>query len=101
MSATVYILRCSNGSYYTGITKKDLETRLSEHQQGICDGYTSRFRPVTLVFSCHFERTTDAISCERQVKGWRLEKKEALIRGDFDLLPELSERGRKSGVGKT
>lgn len=97
MAATVYILRCSNGSYYTGITRKDLESRVSEHQQGLYDSYTARYRPVTLVFNRAFDRITDAIACERQIKGWRREKKEALIRGDFDLLPELSARGRKTG----
>jgi putative endonuclease len=97
MSATVYILKCSNGSYYTGVTRKDLESRVSEHQQGLYDGYTARHRPVELVFNSHFERITEAIACERQIKGWRREKKEALIRGDFELLPELSKRGRKSG----
>nr|WP_319383102.1 GIY-YIG nuclease family protein [uncultured Roseibium sp.] len=96
MTATVYILRCSNGSYYTGITRKDLETRVSEHQQGVHDGYTARYRPVTLVFNCVFEHVTDAIACERQIKGWRRAKKEALIRGDYELLPELAtRRGKK------
>lgn len=96
MSATIYILRCADGSYYIGITQKDLETRVSEHQLGNYDGYTARRRPVTLVFDCQFEQITDAIACERQLKGWRREKKEALIRGEFDLLPELSRRGVKA-----
>jgi putative endonuclease len=46
-----------------------------------------------LVYNQHFQRITDAIEAERQVKGWRREKKEALIRGDFRLLPALSRRG--------
>ncbi|WP_421984083.1 GIY-YIG nuclease family protein [Roseibium sp.] len=96
MAAIVYILRCSDGSYYTGITQKDLESRVSEHQQGIHDGYTARHRPVTLVFNCVFDRITDAIACERQIKGWRREKKEALIRGDYELLPELAARRGKT-----
>jgi putative endonuclease len=45
------------------------------------------------VFNCEFEQLTDAIACERQVKGWRRDKKEALIKGEFDLLPALSKRG--------
>jgi putative endonuclease len=45
---------------------------------------------VTLVFHEHFERITDAIAAERQVKGWRRDKKEALIRGDYAALRELS-----------
>ncbi|ASP33413.1 GIY-YIG nuclease family protein [Labrenzia sp. VG12] len=97
MSATVYILRCADGSYYAGVTEKDLETRLSEHEQGVYDGFTARRRPLSLVFNCHFERITDAIAFERQVKKWRREKKEALIRGDFEALPKLSRRGKKHG----
>jgi len=96
MGATIYILRCADGSYYTGITDKDLETRVSAHQQGLYDGFTARRRPVTLVYDCHFEQVTDAIACERQVKGWRREKKEALIRGEYELLPRLSRRGAKA-----
>ena len=37
-----------------------------------------------LVFHEHFERITDAIAAERQVKGWRRDKKEALIRGAYE-----------------
>jgi putative endonuclease len=48
-----------------------------------------------LVFSRHFDRIEDAIAAERQVKGWRREKKEALIRGDYAVLPALA-RGRRS-----
>jgi putative endonuclease len=42
------------------------------------------------VFEQHFDRITDAIAAERQVKGWRRDKKEALIRGEFDSLRVLS-----------
>lgn len=94
MEAIVYMLRCANGSYYSGLTRKDLASRLSEHVQGTFDGYTARHRPVELVFSCAFDRLTNAISCERQIKGWRRDKKEALIEGRLDLLPGLSRRKR-------
>jgi predicted GIY-YIG superfamily endonuclease len=47
---------------------------------------------VTLVYHQQFQRITDAIAAERQLKGWRREKKEALIRGDFELLTALSRR---------
>jgi putative endonuclease len=48
---------------------------------------------VTLVWSQHFERIGDAVLVERRLKGWSRAKKEALIRGDWDALPELSRRG--------
>ncbi len=69
----------------------DLETRVSQHNLGLFGGYTAKRRPVRLVYSVHFDRITDAIADERQVKGWMRAKKEALIRGDFDLLQELAK----------
>ncbi len=95
MSAWLYILRCADGSYYVGTARSGLETRIAEHQAGAFDGYTARRRPVTLVFHQYFDRIEDAVSAERQVKGWRREKKEALIRGDFAALPRLSRRASR------
>jgi len=66
---------------------------MAEHQAGDFDGYTALRRPVALVFHQHFERLDDAAAAARQVKGWRREKKEALIRGDFAALPFLARRG--------
>jgi putative endonuclease len=79
VSAYLYILRCADGSYYVGTTIGTLEQRVAEHQAGTYDGYTALRRPVTLVFQQHFSRLDDAAAAERQVKGWRREKKEALI----------------------
>ena len=86
----VYILRCADGSYYVGTSQGSLEQRIAQHDAGTFDGYTARRRPVTPVFHDHFERITDAIAAERQVKGWQRDKKEALIRGDYAALRELS-----------
>ncbi len=92
-----YILRCADGSYYTGTSRlDDLETRLSQHNQGTFGGYTAKRRPVALVYSVQFYSIVDAIACERQVKGWSRAKKEALIRGDFEGLQELSKSYRSS-----
>jgi putative endonuclease len=98
MSARLYILRCADGSYYVGTTRGGLETRIAEHQAGAFDGYTARRRPVTLVFHQYFGRIEDAAAAERQVKGWRREKKEALVRGDFAALPALSRRIARPSV---
>ena len=92
MSAYVYILRCADGSYYVGTTRASLETRINEHHAGAINGYTAHRRPLTLVFHRYFERVEDAIATERQIKGWRREKKEALIRGDYAALPALARR---------
>jgi putative endonuclease len=69
MSAYLYILKCADGSYYTGTTTRGLEERLAEHQAGTFDGYTALRRPVELVFHEHFERLANAAAAERQVKG--------------------------------
>jgi predicted GIY-YIG superfamily endonuclease len=97
MSAHLYILRCADGSYYVGTTRDSLEKRLAEHQAGTWDGYTSSRRPVTLVFSQQFQKIEDAVSAERQIKGWRREKKEALIQGDYAALPALARRSSSAG----
>jgi putative endonuclease len=95
MRAFVYILRCSDGSYYVGSARgEDVGRRLSEHQQGLYDGYTARRLPVTLVWSGAFERIVEAIAFERQVKGWSRAKKEAVINGEWERLPKLASRAK-------
>jgi putative endonuclease len=90
--AYLYILRCADGSYYVGTTRKTLEERLAEHNAGLHGGYTETRRPVTIVFAQHFETITDAVPAERQVKGWSRAKKEAMIKGEWNRLPELAKR---------
>jgi putative endonuclease len=90
--AYLYILLCSDGSYYVGTTRNELEARIAEHNNGVFGGYTTTRRPVTLVFSQAFDRITDAVSAERQVKGWSRAKKQALIAGEWNRLPMLARR---------
>ena len=87
--AHVYILRCSDGSYYVGSTR-NLEHRLWQHREGIGCAYTRDKRPVELVFAQEYERVVDAWGAERKIHGRSRAKREALIRGDFDALPGLS-----------
>jgi putative endonuclease len=94
--AWMYILECSDGSYYVGSTT-DLERRLWQHNQGQGAKYTIRRRPVKLVFAAEFASVSDAYAAEKQVQGWRREKREALIQGNYDLLPELSRSKGSSG----
>jgi putative endonuclease len=97
MSAWLYILKCSDGSFYTGTTRASLEQRVAQHQAGDFDGYTATRRPVKLVLSESFERITDAIAAERQIKGWSRTKKEALVAGDFSRLQSASRRRQAYG----
>jgi putative endonuclease len=92
--AHVYILKCSDGSYYTGLTKLDEpEGRVWEHNNKIYeDAYTATRLPVTLVFAEHFESILDAIASERRIKKWSRAKKEALIMGDWQRLILLAKR---------
>jgi putative endonuclease len=73
-------------------TGDDLTRRIAEHQSGAFPGYTYSRRPVELVWSVHFDRITDAIAAERQIKGWSRAKKEALIRGDWSRIEQLARR---------
>ena len=86
----VYILECSDSRLYTGVTN-NLDERIFQHSEGLDPkAYTFHRRPVKLVYADEFHHIDDAIAFEKQVKGWRREKKLALIRGDTDLLHELS-----------
>jgi len=88
----VYILRCSDGSYYTGITN-DIRRRVLEHDQGLISGcYTHTRRPVQLVHADCSDKINEIIHREKQIKGWTRKKKKALIRQQEWLLPLLSER---------
>ncbi len=91
MQAIVYILKCADNSYYTGVTKRPIDERVGEHNSGVIKGYTSSRLPVELVFTETFDRIDQAIERERQIKGWTRRKKEALIRFDYDALPALSK----------
>ena len=91
MEVTVYIVECSDGSYYTGLTKQAVEARIWEHNAGIYKGYTSTRRPVRLVFAETYDRMIEAIARELQIKGWNRKKKQALIRYAYEELPELSK----------
>jgi putative endonuclease len=97
-AATVYILRCADGSYYTGITEKPVEARVWEHNHRVADGYTSTRTPVELVWSEPFARIVDAIAMERRIKGWSRAKKEALIARDYERL-RLLVKNRQSSAG--
>lgn len=90
MKGWMYILKCSDGSYYTGSTV-NLDVRLYEHQTGQGAKYTQKRLPVELVYCEEFERVDLAFEREKQVQGWSRAKKEALIANRYEILPELSK----------
>ena len=87
----VYILRCADGSYYTGRTS-NLEERLAEHQSGEGSEWTKRRLPVELVFAQEMPEEHTAFLVEQQIKRWSRAKKEALIAGEWDMLRWLAKK---------
>ena len=92
MSFWAYMLHCRGGAYYTGHTD-DLEKRISEHQGGLIEGFTSARLPVELVWSQEFPTRIEALEAEQRIKGWSRKKKMALIRGDWDEISMLAKAG--------
>lgn len=95
MHAYVYILICADDSYYVGSTQKEPDQRTWEHNERVVEGYTSTRTPVTLMYSERFERIVDAFAREQQLKKWSRRKKEALIRRDYEGLPNLASRPKR------
>ena len=91
-SSYIYILLCSDGTYYTGITS-NLDKRVEEHQAGKHFGsYTFNRLPVELVYYCHFMDIEQAIVFEKKIKKWSQSKKLALIEDRFEDLPNLAKK---------
>jgi putative endonuclease len=90
MKGYMYILECSDGSYYTGSTT-DLERRLAQHQNGEGANHTKKRLPVKLVYFEEYSRIDEAFYREKQVQGWSRKKKEALIKGMPEKLHELAK----------
>ena len=87
----VYILKCSDNSYYTGFTN-NIDRRFDEHNYGVNkECYTYNKRPLELVVCTEFNDVNQAIAFEKQVKGWSRKKKEAIINDNWDDLKKLSE----------
>ena len=94
----VYILLCSDGSFYTGYTG-DLKRRIKQHQSGsIPRSYTKPRRPVELVWAGEFETKEEARANEKKIKRWKPDRKEILIREDEQQTAKLFEN--EGGTGK-
>lgn len=93
MPGYTYILECSDGSFYTGSTK-DIALRLEQHHKGKGANHTKKHLPVKLVYVEIFDRIDQAFYREKQIQGWRKDKKIALINGQQNQLPELSKAYR-------
>ena len=85
----MYILKCADGSYYTGSTI-DLETRFREHESGSGANHTANRLPVEQVYWEEFERVEDAFKREKQIQRWTRAKMEALIQAEYGKLKKLA-----------
>ena len=90
IKAHMYILLCSDNSYYTGSTKH-LKLRLGQHKDGTGANHTSKRLPVKLVYCEEFSRIDHAFYREKQIQRWSRKKKEALINGATNQLNKLAE----------
>ncbi|HXH53595.1 MAG TPA: GIY-YIG nuclease family protein [Sphingomicrobium sp.] len=89
MPFDVYILECSDGTYYTGHSD-NLDQRMAQHGDGIGSRYTAKRRPLKLLWATDCQTREEAWELERRLHGWSRAKKEALMRGDFEALPGLA-----------
>ena len=90
MKGYVYILKCVDGSYYTGSTT-NIELRLWQHKNGEGAKHTAKRLPVELVYIEVFDRIDVAFYREKQVQGWSRQKKAALIAGEFNQLHSFAQ----------
>ncbi|GGD42469.1 hypothetical protein GCM10011514_03080 [Emticicia aquatilis] len=90
MRGFMYILECFDGSYYTGSTV-NLELRIQQHQNGEGSNHTRKHRPVKLVCYEEFDRIDEAFLREKQIQKWSRKKKEALTKGNIEVLHKLAE----------
>ena len=94
MAFYLYILKCSDDSYYVGHTD-NIETRINEHALGLTKCYTQNKRPFTIALVQEFVTRYEALCAELKVKKWSRAKKEAFIKGDWSLISALSKRKNK------
>jgi putative endonuclease len=97
--AYVYLLECSDQSLYCGSTRKEMDVRLSEHQNGMFEkSYTHKRRLVKLIWCEYFANITDAVDCERRIKGWSRAKKLAMIDGNWHEVSRLALNGERRAL---
>jgi putative endonuclease len=97
--AYVYLLECSDRSLYCGSTRKSMEERVSEHQNGSFENsYTFKRRPVRLLWCEQFASITDAVDSERRIKGWSRAKKLAMVEQDWTKVSRLALNGEKRAL---
>ena len=95
----VYIMKCKDGSLYTGITT-NVERRFAEHKSGIGGHYTSARGAAKILYTEHHPDRSSASKREVEIKSWRREKKLGLIessnnRAANEGVPRIAIRGAR------
>lgn len=96
----VYLVRCSDGSIYTGITD-NVEARLKKHNSGRGAKYTAQRRPVTLIHSEVQSDQGSAMKREAQIKRWPKKQKEALAMGDSSKVQPKQRKKSTTPIPKS
>jgi putative endonuclease len=87
---SVYILTNKSGTLYVGVTN-DLERRMFEHKNSLNEGFSKKYKINRLMYYESYSDIHEAIYREKQIKGWRRDKKIALIEEDNPTWQDLSE----------
>jgi putative endonuclease len=87
----VYVLASRSRNLYTGVTN-NVERRVFEHRQSLVPGFTDRYQICRLVYFEQFGDVREAIAREKEIKGWRREKKIRLIERNNPTWMDLAER---------
>ncbi len=75
----IYIMASSSGTLYLGVTN-NLKRRIYEHKLGLVEGFSKKYKCTKVVYYEEFKDVKEAIAREKQLKNWRREKKEFLIK---------------------
>jgi putative endonuclease len=86
----VYILASRSRNLYTGVTN-NLQRRMFEHRNGLVPGFSSKYKVHRLVYFEVFGDIRHAIGREKEIKGWRREKRVALIQRRNPTWEDLAE----------
>jgi len=91
VSYYVYIMSSKSGVLYIGATN-DLDRRVFEHKQGLIEGFTKKYRVTRLLYVEQFDRPTEMVARERQLKGWTRRRKLELIRSQNPAMVDYARR---------
>jgi putative endonuclease len=86
-----YIMGSDTGTLYIGVTS-DLDTRIRQHKNGTFEGFSKRYGCTRLLYYEEYGDIRTAIGREKQLKGWRREKKLNLIRTANPEFKDLAEK---------